>query len=174
MNSNNKKIYSTITIIWYFSIIYFSLGVIYPLFKLTPQMYSEDLLMIILYFLLHLVIPLPILYCFFQLKKIILSLSNNTFFSFKTANRFRNIGYGIMFINSKIIIDIAYHFNFLTDNKSILTDDLLKGYIIDIFLSVGSPIVTLLSTFILGFMFILIAKTIEQATIMKDEIDQTV
>lgn len=172
MNSNSKKIYSSMTIIWYFSIIYFSLGLIYPLFKTPSQIYNEHLLMVILYFVRNLVISLSILYCLFQLKKIILFLSNNTFFSFSTAHRFRNIGYGIMIINCTIIFDIIYHYDFLADN--IFTGDSLKLYIIDIFISVQSPIVTFLSRLILGFIFILIAKVIKEATIMKNDIDQTV
>jgi hypothetical protein len=50
----------------------------------------------------------------------------------------------------------------------------LKGDPLDILLTIRSPIVILFSTIILGFIFILISKTIKQATIMKNEIDQTV
>ncbi|MCT4542426.1 MAG: DUF2975 domain-containing protein [Vallitalea sp.] len=142
-------------------------------------MYNEQSLTFILYLLNNLLIALPILYCFFQLKKIVFSLSNNTFFSFETAHRFRNIGYGIMFLSCKVIIDIINLCNVPlmtssgSSSKTIYINQ-LKGDPLDILLTIRSPIVILFSTIILGFIFILISKTIKQATIMKNEIDQTV
>lgn len=163
----NKHVFG-ITMLWYLCVGYFVLSFSFLLFRYF-QFDDPSILRSLATILAYVALSSVILFCFYQLKAILISLFNNEFFTISTSRRFKHIGYAIILLNVKYITTLLIMFdgtyNFYRDNPI---------YLLGIFLSPLSPIIFVFGTLILCYAFQLFAKGIKLASEMKEELDQTV